>query len=403
MKPKNLILRRRLAYVESQLQADAESSRHSPRLKEERLRRLTEEKIAIQKSLDSIVYPILTLPVELTGEIFVHCLPDTPAPPRSTIAPMLLARICRQRRNIACSTPKLWAALRIARFKGPGLPLLVRLWFHRAGGAPKSLSLQLPSDRCPNSFFRTTDHCCACPSDLLLAEHWANLSSFHSSTFTPIECFALLSRAPQLAHCVFDDVLDGPLPSTPPSRHVLANLQHLSLHPSSFAIDSLQFLLNSITCPVLRSFEISISSPGFTHSLFLPFLERAPHIETFAIEVWSVSPGTLTTILDALPILTSLRVYAPELHTFDILRALSESPTFLPRVKKVAVESWRTLWTDLNVETLVNAVTSRWEAKSTAQLLDFEFVCYNPPLDPRILACVSLVEEKGMRLRFGRE
>ncbi|KAJ7137239.1 hypothetical protein C8R46DRAFT_1322091, partial [Mycena filopes] len=104
MKPENLILRRRLAYVESQLQADAGSS---PRL-EERLRRLTEEKTAIQKSLDSIVYPILTLPVDLTGEIFVHCLPDTPAPPSSTIAPLLLTRICRQWRNIACSTPKLW-------------------------------------------------------------------------------------------------------------------------------------------------------------------------------------------------------------------------------------------------------------------------------------------------------
>ncbi|KAJ7166780.1 hypothetical protein C8R46DRAFT_841325, partial [Mycena filopes] len=74
---------------------------------EERRRRLT-EKIAIQKSLDSTVYPILTIPVELTADIFVHCLPDTLAPASSTIAPMLLTRICRQWRNIACGTPKLW-------------------------------------------------------------------------------------------------------------------------------------------------------------------------------------------------------------------------------------------------------------------------------------------------------
>ncbi|KAJ7181065.1 hypothetical protein C8R46DRAFT_839742, partial [Mycena filopes] len=65
------------------------------------------------ESLESTVYPILTLPVEITAEIFGHCLPDTPAPPSSTIAPMLLTRICQQWRSIACGTPRLWAALRL--------------------------------------------------------------------------------------------------------------------------------------------------------------------------------------------------------------------------------------------------------------------------------------------------
>ncbi|KAJ7166786.1 hypothetical protein C8R46DRAFT_842675, partial [Mycena filopes] len=55
------------------------------------------------------VYPILTLrPVEITAEIFIHCLPDTPAPPSVRIAPLLLARICRQWRDIVYSTSRLW-------------------------------------------------------------------------------------------------------------------------------------------------------------------------------------------------------------------------------------------------------------------------------------------------------
>ncbi|KAJ7166769.1 hypothetical protein C8R46DRAFT_899295 [Mycena filopes] len=95
------------------------SRRHSLRMKEERQRPLTEEKIAIQKSLDSTVYPILTIPFELTAEIFVPCLPDRPVSPHLTIAPLLLTAICRQWRNIACSTPRLWAALQITRWKGP--------------------------------------------------------------------------------------------------------------------------------------------------------------------------------------------------------------------------------------------------------------------------------------------
>ncbi|KAJ7181142.1 hypothetical protein C8R46DRAFT_986272, partial [Mycena filopes] len=141
MKPKNLILRRRLAYVESQLETEFTSSRHSPRLKEERRRRLTEEKIAIQKSLDSIVYPILTLPVELTAEIFLHCLPDTPTPPNSTMAPMLLTRICQHWRNIACSTPRLWAALRIVFHQTlrPKFHLLLSEWLRRSCAAPAYL------------------------------------------------------------------------------------------------------------------------------------------------------------------------------------------------------------------------------------------------------------------------
>ncbi|KAJ7120013.1 hypothetical protein C8R46DRAFT_876350, partial [Mycena filopes] len=69
---------------------------------------LEEEKIAIQKSLESVVYPILTIPFEITAEIFLHCLPAFPSQPSGSVAPMLLARICRQWRNIACSTPRLW-------------------------------------------------------------------------------------------------------------------------------------------------------------------------------------------------------------------------------------------------------------------------------------------------------
>ncbi|KAJ7751648.1 hypothetical protein B0H16DRAFT_1227134, partial [Mycena metata] len=74
-------------------------------------RRLAEEKTSIQQSLDSIVYPILTLPAEITTEIFLHCLPDKPVEPNGSVAPMLLGRICRQWRNIACGAPRLWATL----------------------------------------------------------------------------------------------------------------------------------------------------------------------------------------------------------------------------------------------------------------------------------------------------
>ncbi|KAJ7181111.1 hypothetical protein C8R46DRAFT_866318, partial [Mycena filopes] len=90
--------------------------------------------------------PILTIPFETTAEIFVHCLPELPAQPSGTIAPMLLARICRQWRNIACSTPRLWATLRAVFHRAirPNFQLLVSEWLRRSHAAPVYLDLTIP-------------------------------------------------------------------------------------------------------------------------------------------------------------------------------------------------------------------------------------------------------------------
>ncbi|KAJ6601608.1 hypothetical protein B0H10DRAFT_1762067, partial [Mycena sp. CBHHK59/15] len=54
-------------------------------------------------------YPILTLPNEITSQIFVHCLPThgRVRPSRQAV-PLLLVHICRQWRDIALSTWELW-------------------------------------------------------------------------------------------------------------------------------------------------------------------------------------------------------------------------------------------------------------------------------------------------------
>ncbi|KAJ7129240.1 hypothetical protein C8R44DRAFT_533755, partial [Mycena epipterygia] len=64
----------------------------------------------LQLQLDAITYPVLTIPLEITAEIFVHCLPTTR---RSDVlnpeeAPLLLTHVCRAWREIAISTPSLW-------------------------------------------------------------------------------------------------------------------------------------------------------------------------------------------------------------------------------------------------------------------------------------------------------
>ncbi|KAJ7280873.1 hypothetical protein C8J57DRAFT_1174466 [Mycena rebaudengoi] len=61
----------------------------------------------LQTHVDEYKYPILTLPTEITSEIFVHFLPPYPQCPPATglSSPELLCQICQVWREIALSTP----------------------------------------------------------------------------------------------------------------------------------------------------------------------------------------------------------------------------------------------------------------------------------------------------------
>ncbi|KAJ7257141.1 hypothetical protein C8J57DRAFT_1185973 [Mycena rebaudengoi] len=73
------------------------------------------ERENLQSQLDNYTYPILTLPVEITSEIFFHVLPVYPLRPPLTglPSPALLGQICRRWRDIAFSTPRLWRAIQL--------------------------------------------------------------------------------------------------------------------------------------------------------------------------------------------------------------------------------------------------------------------------------------------------
>ncbi|KAJ7681219.1 hypothetical protein B0H17DRAFT_912692, partial [Mycena rosella] len=95
--------------------------------------------------------PVLTLPHEITSEIFIHCLPPSPVfsaqfpdGPNALEAPLLLLQICKKWSSIAISTPDLWVYLRVNVGRRPPSPQLEKFiedWFHRAGSRPLSLSV----------------------------------------------------------------------------------------------------------------------------------------------------------------------------------------------------------------------------------------------------------------------
>ncbi|KAJ7456789.1 hypothetical protein B0H11DRAFT_1739136, partial [Mycena galericulata] len=68
---------------------------------------LENQKSAAQGELNTILDPMSRLPLEISSDIMLRCLPTTTrADPLA--APMVFLNICRSWRNIALATPALW-------------------------------------------------------------------------------------------------------------------------------------------------------------------------------------------------------------------------------------------------------------------------------------------------------
>ncbi|KAJ7633282.1 hypothetical protein FB45DRAFT_681047, partial [Roridomyces roridus] len=64
---------------------------------------LRDEQETVEEDLKALVYPILSLPSELTAEIFIQYVEADPI--RN---PMPLTWVCPSWRDVAISTPQLW-------------------------------------------------------------------------------------------------------------------------------------------------------------------------------------------------------------------------------------------------------------------------------------------------------
>ncbi|KAJ6523343.1 hypothetical protein B0H19DRAFT_972830, partial [Mycena capillaripes] len=79
-------------------------------LQKEVLNQLEQSKSTAQRQLNAICDPMARLPLEISSEIFLECLPETP---RSDVhaAPMLLLNICNAWNDLARSIPTLWTTV----------------------------------------------------------------------------------------------------------------------------------------------------------------------------------------------------------------------------------------------------------------------------------------------------
>ncbi|KAJ7727040.1 hypothetical protein B0H14DRAFT_2544248 [Mycena olivaceomarginata] len=128
--------RARLAVLDAQI-LDLERS----------LSALRSQRQPVFERISAYTYPILTLPNEITTEIFIHFLPNYPSwewpPLTGPDSPTLLAQICRKWRDIALATPALWRAISLSDSRIPSEHRvhLCNLWLSRSQCSPLSLEL----------------------------------------------------------------------------------------------------------------------------------------------------------------------------------------------------------------------------------------------------------------------
>ncbi|KAJ7742827.1 hypothetical protein B0H16DRAFT_1693666 [Mycena metata] len=104
-------------------------------------------------------FPVLTLPVEITQEIFIQSLPFHKCRPFvtqvETRTPLALLGVCREWRDIALSTPELWTALSLHFDPVPSgvsdqklnqVNAYIEQWLTRAGNRPLSLCFERETD-----------------------------------------------------------------------------------------------------------------------------------------------------------------------------------------------------------------------------------------------------------------
>ncbi|KAJ7641454.1 hypothetical protein FB45DRAFT_1125274, partial [Roridomyces roridus] len=140
-------LRARLAQIE--LQIDALGAQMAA---------LRTERDAVTRDLQSVVYPVLSLPNEIMGEIFTQYV-DTER------NPMLLTWVCRSWREVALSTSRLWTCSWV------NLPVkMVALWLSRSGSLPLDVDVEFKDPQ-------SSEELCK-----ILSGYWARLEAFSVQT-----------------------------------------------------------------------------------------------------------------------------------------------------------------------------------------------------------------------------
>ncbi|KAJ7457988.1 hypothetical protein B0H11DRAFT_1873461 [Mycena galericulata] len=260
------------------------------------LRKLEHSKILVQRQLNSVRDPVARLPLEISSEIFIQCLPPLPVPPGARHVPMLLLNICNAWSDIALSTPALWAGILLRFPYTEGFREFVGTWLGRARNHPLSVSLSSSFrggvDPVIWQYGQQLKHLEVCyekeddedsdtdsdilgftsPVPLPLLETLTIRGSLESPPYRIFRIVKLLHLTPNLVECVFNctrlvDSVDDIHPTL-----VLPNLRQLMVGNAD-SPHSDDGILKHLTLPQLESLSVGMYEVSVGD--ILSFLERS--------------------------------------------------------------------------------------------------------------------------------
>ncbi|KAJ7108041.1 hypothetical protein C8R43DRAFT_1044285 [Mycena crocata] len=333
-----------LQAVIQRLSADIETQK-------EVLRNLEQRKSTAQRQLNEILDPIARLPLDLSSEIFLQCLPIVPKPVYHN-APMLLLNICNTWSSIALATTALWDSVQIHGRRNDAVNLL-NAWIARAQGRTLSIRLhghitsavaaivgrnvaqlhdfQVYDDEDGLDFVVDIG---PFPALKTLAVGGFNDDWGVLVTPRPEKVLAMLHVSPNVVECTFTRIYggqsDSPLPEVTPFPHI----QHVNFRSSG-----VNQILQCISLPGLRTLLlplVDVSVGVFDH-----FLRRSsPPLQRLTLHGrvrlgWT--DATIEQCLFYLPTLTQPELVFPENVTAeDVVAVLSRSPHVLPLLSSVS-------------------------------------------------------------------
>ncbi|KAJ6515121.1 hypothetical protein C8R47DRAFT_503998 [Mycena vitilis] len=334
----------------AELQTRIEKFSADIELQKDVLKQLEINKSATQRQLNAIRDPVVRLPVEITSNIFLECLPEHRIP-NSRAAPMLLLNVCNAWTDIALATPALWASIRLDF----SCAAVMKTWLQRARNHALSITVSRSLDtevatlicqhgeQLKNLEIREAKHdigvlatlgAFPCLQTLTIA---SASNELHFFDLTAI--ISLLRRTPNLVQCTLDNVWYYPGYDWSNAGEVALPLRCLRFGED---IDGLGSDDDEILCclslPDLETLSLPLNNSSST--TFPQFLERSsPPLRSLTIGegCGSLSFTQLNGCLLLVPSLTHLELFSS--CTNDILSALADSPShFLPNLRSLRIQ-----------------------------------------------------------------
>ncbi|KAF7324123.1 F-box domain-containing protein [Mycena kentingensis (nom. inval.)] len=278
----------------------------------------------LQKELDAVCYPVLSLPPEIASHILLDALVLTnpfpmPAVARNRYYPLVLAAVCGTWRQIVLSRPEFWNRVTFYSSSAEILSLFYR-WIDLTGNLPLDICLRLlgrTSAVLADELFSVAYPCKA---------RWQVLQVCNDHSIR-----ALLLWSPGSAPCLESFSAHG-------------DIVWMSTHVGAFEAPALRELSLS-TCGTPRQMNNPTSLQNLTTVTILrvetsseyifEMLALASNVRVADVEPWSVIPPPGPTTYIVLPALHTLTCRGPAGHvlarlTLPSLRALNLKLAYMP-------------------------------------------------------------------------